>query len=220
MGTGRLISIIILLSLTIFQACKDDKRYHDESGQYPLASPASFEAEILAYQQEMNTLFVNPETSPLPDRHRADFKGLDFFKPDSSYRVKATLQRTPEASPFGMPTTTKRVAMERVYGIISFRLAGKEHRLELYESTEDEHREFLFLPFLDKTNGEETYAGGRYLEVPIPWGDTLIIDFNRAYNPYCVYNPKYSCPIVPGVNTLDVAIKAGIKDFKKESPTD
>ena len=80
---------------------------------------------------------------------------------------------------------------------------------------EDGFKDYLFLPFMDDTNGEQTYAGGRYIDLRIPEGNTLKIDFNKAYNPYCAYNEKYSCPIVPRENYLDVAVKAGVKVFKK-----
>jgi uncharacterized protein (DUF1684 family) len=71
----------------------------------------------------------------------------------------------------------------------------------------------LFLPFLDNTNGDTTYGGGRYIDLRIPEGDTIEIDFNKAYNPYCAYNSRYSCPIVPRENYLDTNIEAGVKKF-------
>ena len=79
---------------------------------------------------------------------------------------------------------------------------------------DEEFVDYLFLPFTDLTNGEATYAGGRYIDLAIPDGDTLIIDFNKSYNPYCAYNKKYSCPIVPKVNHLEIDINAGVKAFK------
>jgi uncharacterized protein (DUF1684 family) len=80
---------------------------------------------------------------------------------------------------------------------------------------ESDYRDYLFLPFIDQTNGEETYGGGRYVDLRIPEGDTLIIDFNKAYNPYCAYNKKYSCPLVPAVNELKTSVTAGVKAFRK-----
>jgi uncharacterized protein (DUF1684 family) len=71
----------------------------------------------------------------------------------------------------------------------------------------------LFLPFSDLTCGKESYIGGRYIDLKIPTSDTILIDFNTAYNPYCAYNHKYSCPIVPLENDLPVAINAGVKKF-------
>ncbi|NAS11188.1 DUF1684 domain-containing protein [Flavobacteriaceae bacterium R33] len=173
--------------------------------------------EILDFQRNLDAEFKDPDSSPLADRHRKDFEGLDFFKPDTSYRVVASLKRTPDAVPFLMPTNTDRKSEEVVYGIALFYLKGEWHELEIYQTRElmqeEGYEDYLFLPFLDLTNGKETYAGGRYLDLRIPQGDSLIIDFNRAYNPYCAYNPKYSCPIVPRVNALNIPVTAGVKAF-------
>ncbi len=197
--------------------CKE-KRYHDEQDQNQLQTGTEALADIIKFQKKMNGEFRDPETSPLPDRYRKDFTGLDFFSPDTTYRVMAKFTRTPEALPFLMPTTTERQSEEVVYGVLEFMLNGRSHKLEVYQNQElkqqEQYRDYLFLPFADLTNGEETYGGGRYLDLSIPEGDSILIDFNKAYNPYCAYNPKYSCPLVPKQNRLDIAIKAGVKTFK------
>lgn len=213
-----LLSLLFFSFFLLFTACRDGKKYHDEiPADYNLQGEG-YRQEALAFQQAMNETFRDPETSPLPDRYRKDFEGLDFFEPDSLYHVKAKIIRTPEAQPFLMPTTTSRQAREIRYGIAYFSLKGEEYKLELYRSMEppkdSSSKEQLFLPFLDNTNGDSTYEGGRYLDLDIPEGDSLIIDFNKAYNPYCTYNKKYSCPIVPRVNYLDTEIKAGVKAFR------
>jgi uncharacterized protein (DUF1684 family) len=175
--------------------------------------------DILNFQSKLNDEFKNPETSPLPDRYRKEFESLDFFQPDTSYVVRAKFVLTPEALPFLMPTTTDRKSEEVVYGIAHFKLNGKEHQLEIYQNRklmlDEEFKDYLFLPFSDHTNGKESYAGGRYIDLSIPKTDSIVIDFNKAYNPYCTYNKKFSCPIVPSVNALDISILAGVKDFKK-----
>lgn len=209
---------LVGIILTLMIACKSDKKYHSSVVN---ATQMESEAirEILKFQQDMNAAFKNPETSPLPDRYRKDFEGLDFFAPDTGYIVKASLERTPDAVPFVMHTTTDEKRTEVVYGIAHFQLNGAKHSLEIYQSFNagfmgQLNRDILFLPFLDDTNGVETYGGGRYIDLTIPKGDTIEIDFNRAYNPYCVYNKKYSCPLVPRQNHLNTTITAGVKDFK------
>lgn len=199
--------------------CGDGKKYHDK--QSPATQNVSPKVQrILDYQQERNEEFKNPEVSPLPDRYRAKFESLDFFEPDTTYIVSAYLERTPDSEPIFLPTTTDRKSKERLYGIAHFTLNGKEHQLEIYQSLDlidqEDYEDYLFLPFLDETNGEETYGGGRYIDLRIPNGDTLVIDFNRAYNPYCVYNKKYSCPLVPRQNYLETKVMAGVKDFNKK----
>ena len=210
------------LILAILSSCKDGKRYHDEGRTSAINLRSDALADILLFQKELNAQFRDPETSPLPDRFRKDFESLDFFEPDTNYRVLAFLERTPEALPFLMPTTTERKSTERVFGIAHFRIKQREFRLEIYQNldlmTEQEYETYLFLPFTDATNGKSTYTGGRYLDLEIPEGDSLLIDFNKAYNPYCVYNKKYSCPLVPEVNQLAIEIRAGVKMFEKKEP--
>ncbi len=208
----------VLCAIAVLVSCKDAKRYHDRQQSRSTNAETSAIAEILRYQEEMNAGLKDPETSPLPDKRRKDFTGLEFFKPDTNFRVWARLVRTPGSQPFLMPTTTSRKSRERVYGVANFRIGAAEYQLEVYQNLdlleEGGYEDYLFLPFTDNTNGEQTYAGGRYIDLEIPEGDSLLIDFNQSYNPYCVYNKKYSCPIVPGVNHLDTEIRAGVKDFK------
>ena len=171
------------------------------------------------FQKEMNAEYKDASTSPLKDKDRRDFKGLEFFKVDSSYVVKAKFKRTPEEAPFEMKTTTDRLPIYVKYGVVTFSLKGKEYQLNIYQNRDLKKKEgyvdYLFLPFLDDTNGEESYGGGRYIDLRIPEGDELTIDFNKAYNPYCAYNEKYSCPIVPRENYLETKVEAGVKVFKK-----
>jgi hypothetical protein len=117
-----------------------------------------------------------------------------------------------------MKTTTERLAKERVFGVLSFIINNKPFVLNVYQSEfasdSDADADYLFLPFLDDSNGETTYGGGRYIDLYIPNGDTLVVDFNKAYNPYCAYNDKYSCPIVPRENYLPLKVMAGVKRFE------
>lgn len=208
---------LMIACLILCLSCKQGKKFHDEIEKQSYDTKTATMADILNFQKELNAEFKNPETSPLADKYRKNFEGLSFFPPDTSYVVKAKLIRKPDAVPFFMPTTTDRTSEEVVYGIAHFRLNGKEHQLEIYQNKElmqqAEYRDYLFLPFTDHTNGEETYMGGRYLDLSIPSGDTIVLNFNKAYNPYCTYNKKYSCPLVPSVNALNIKVMAGVMAF-------
>jgi uncharacterized protein (DUF1684 family) len=171
------------------------------------------------FQRKLNAEFKDVTKSPLKDKDRKDFRGLDFFKFDSVYVVTATLKRTPDLKWFKMKTTTSRVSNERVFGVLSFELKGETYELNVYQGEDlmkkKGFEDYLFLPFLDDTNGDTTYGGGRYIDLRIPEGDTIVIDFNKAYNPSCAYNEKYSCPIVPRVNYISTEVKAGVNAFEK-----
>lgn len=171
------------------------------------------------YQRQMNADFKDAAKSPLTDRDRKVFRSLDFFKFDSIYIVNADFKRTPNETPFKMKTTTDREVDYIKYGEATFTIKDKLLKLNVYQDLEMAidvgQEEALFLPFMDNTNGVESYKGGRYIEVKLPKDDKIFIDFNKAYNPYCAYNKKYSCPIVPSENILYVRIEAGVKKYTK-----
>ncbi len=196
--------LLILLFLVTILSCAQEKK------------PVKGETE---FQKELNAEYKDATTSPLKDKDRKVFEGLEFFKFDSTYVVKAKLERTPNSKWFNMKTTTSRVSKERVYGILYFELKGEQYHLNIYQGKDlmqkQGYEDYLFLPFLDETNGLESYGGGRYIDARIPEGDTMTIDFNKAYNPYCAYNDKYSCPIVPRKNYLKTRVEAGVKAFAK-----
>jgi uncharacterized protein (DUF1684 family) len=173
---------------------------------------------ISEFQKQQNSFFKDASKSPLKPKDLKVFEGLEFFPIDSLFVVEAQLFRTPDSSFFEMKTTTERITKERVFGILSFMINKKTYTLNVYQgapdSNSDPESDYLFLPFLDATNGTETYGGGRYIDLTIPKFNQLTIDFNKSYNPYCAYNEKYSCPIVPRENYLPLKINAGIKRFK------
>ncbi|MBT8280979.1 MAG: DUF1684 domain-containing protein [Muriicola sp.] len=209
--------VIILSPILLFVACGDGKKYHDQVSDKAVPSESKL-ASIMEFQNSLNEEFSDPEISPLPDRFRKDFQGLEFFEPDTLYSVKAKFVRTPDAIPFMMPTNTDRLSEEVVYGLVTFELKGVQYQLEVYQNeelkTEEGYEDYLFLPFTDETNGKFTYEGGRYIDLTIPEEDTLLIDFNKAYNPYCAYNKKFSCPLVPSQNHIGTQVLAGVKAFK------
>jgi uncharacterized protein (DUF1684 family) len=187
-------------------------------GQYD-SIYTSHRAEIAAWQAALNADYADSAHSPLKEADRLAFESLDFFPIDSTYRVVATFKRAKKAKPFKMKTTTNRRPVYESYGTASFILHGKKVVLHIYQNhrlrTIPIYKDHLFLPFTDLSNGVESYGGGRFLDLKIPDADTIIIDFNKAYNPYCLYNEKYSCPVPPKENHVDVAVKAGVKIWDK-----
>tara|TARA_B110000091_G_scaffold202565_1_gene235217 strand:- start:1774 stop:2388 length:615 start_codon:yes stop_codon:yes gene_type:complete len=174
------------------------------------------------YQQKLNESYKDGSKSPLKKKDLKNFKGLDFYPVDASFIVTATLTKTKNAATFEMATTTDRKPLYKEYGVVAFILKGIECSLTIYQSQDDardeKYKDTLFLPFTDYSSGNESYGGGRYMDVLTtdekPDG-TIILNFNNTYNPYCAYNEMYSCPLTPRKNHLAVVVKAGIKIFKK-----
>jgi len=197
---------LVIVLFAVFASCSSSKMVVDK----PLTE----------WQISENKRFENPDTSPLTPEDREEFKGLDFFPYNETFVVRASLERTPDAPIFEMVTTTDRRPKYRQYGILKFQLKGQSLQLNVYQSQDMSDnpifRKLLFLPFYDATTGQSTYGGGRYINMTIPEGDEITINFNEAYNPYCAYRDGFSCPITPVENNLEtIAIEAGTKDFYK-----
>ena len=184
-----------------------------------VSQPNVYDNLIQKHRDELHHEFLDTAETPLTEEGLKIFEGLDYFKIDSLYRVSASLVRTPDEKIFEMQTSTDRLPKYLKYGLAEFTINGKKLKLNVYQNVKlannEEYKDYLFIPFRDFTSGETTYGGGRYIETEIPNGDILIIDFNKAFNPYCAYNHKYSCPIPPLENTLKIAIKAGERSYSK-----
>jgi uncharacterized protein (DUF1684 family) len=171
--------------------------------------------EIKQFQDELNEQYRNADKSPLDPKDRKRFKKHDFYKVDLKYRVVAKLDRNVSQEILQMKTSTARMAKYKKYAVATFQLEGQAYSLTLYQSLDlarsPDYKDYLFLPFLDKTSGEESYGAGRYIDLRTTDADEIVIDFNKAYNPYCAYSNRYSCPRVPDENNLGVAIRAGIR---------
>ena len=157
-----------------------------------------------------------------PLTEEGDLAYVQFYAPDSTYRITASVERIPNAQPFEMPTYNGKTRPHVAYALLSFKINGKPQQLTLYRNLNairlPQFRDYLFLPFKDATSGTETYGGGRYLDLRV--GDIqngqVTLDFNKAYNPYCAFVEGYPCPIPPKNNVLAVPIKAGEQTFNKD----
>ena len=179
---------------------------------------SAYEKEIKAFQDEMNAEFADSLTSPLTEEDRKDFHGLDFYPVDEKYRVTASFERLSDTQKVILTTTTDRKPEYIKYAKVSFSLDGKDFELYVFQSVrlkaDERYKNYLFLPFKDLTCGKTSYGGGRYVDLEIPRGDSIVIDFNKAYNPYCAYNHRYSCVIPPPENFMDIPVYAGVKAFE------
>lgn len=148
-------------------------------------------------------------------------KNMQFYPVNKAYRVTGKFTPATSSVWISFKTSGNQNQVYRVYGTVSFQLASKTYKLNLYQSQDllsnPQYKNYLFLPFTDSTSGIETYDGGRYLDFSITdiQNNQVVLDFNKAYNPYCAYvSGVYNCPIPPKENALAVAIKAGEQNFK------
>lgn len=173
--------------------------------------------QIQHFRDSVDKYFLSSNHSPLDSAEKVSFKGLLYFPADTAYRIPCKLKKKLWHPVFLMKTTTDRLPEYRTYGDITFELNGKKQQLRLYQnvalSKKEGFADYLFCPFKDLTNGFETYGGGRYLDFRMKdfSNGRGLIDFNYAYNPYCAYNHKYSCPVPPKANHLKEQINAGVK---------
>jgi uncharacterized protein (DUF1684 family) len=167
------------------------------------------------YRSELNAQYKDSLYSPLKKEAREKFTAFPFYDIDTNYYVVATIEQSKTSKMFRMKTSTDRKPKYRVFGTVTFTIKDTVYKLNVYQNLgllkNPEYEDYLFLPFNDYTNGNETYGGGRYLDVRIPEGNTMVLDFNKAYNPYCAYTYGYSCPVPPRENSLETEINAGIK---------
>jgi uncharacterized protein len=182
------------------------------------ATAQTYQESIIKHRQGYKDDFLKEERSPVK---LGDIQYLDFFEIDSTFRVKCTFTKTNSQSTFTIPTVDGKQNEYFKYGILSFEIKGEKLQLNVYQSLGlmriPKYKNYLFIPFKDVTSGKETYGGGRYLDIETTdiQGDVVILDFNKAYNPYCAFGNGFSCPIPPKENHLKARIEAGEKNFKK-----
>ena len=193
------LNLLSILFILFFQSTNAQKKTYWDS--------------IIAYQQN----YINTHEVVAKD----DRKYIHFHDIDESYRITASLKRIKDTKGFEMNTSSGVKKRYFIYGLLTFRLRDSLLHLYVYQSEalmqQKKYKEYLFVPFGDATSGFESYGGGRYLEFYISdiKDAHLVLDFNKAYNPYCAYSAGYNCPIPPKENLLTVPIASGEKNYGK-----
>ncbi len=164
--------------------------------------------ELEAFRAEKNRFFGNNPQSPLTREQKKNFQGLNYFPEKKDLRFEVTVDEFHLKESFEMQTSTGDVQIYEKFGKFRFMVDGAQAELTIYQSQNG-----FFLPFVDSLAALETYPAGRYLEPESLSGGRFMVDFNLAYNPYCAYNERWSCPITPAENRLKVAVRAGEKLF-------
>ncbi|WP_207586452.1 DUF1684 domain-containing protein [Halomontanus rarus] len=175
--------------------------------------------ELESKRREKDEFFADHPQSPIPPEEREEFDGLEYFEPNPDYRVSATVEVHDDPEPVSMETTADREMRYLRVATLRFslepdgdELASGEFELAAYQQ-EGTREGALFVPFRDKTTGQQTYRGGRYMELEadrsLETGDEIGLDFNLAYTPFCAYSETFDCPLPPEENWLEVVIPAG-----------
>jgi uncharacterized protein (DUF1684 family) len=172
------------------------------------------EQKLKIFREKKDRFFKEDTQSPLKESDRKKFKGLIYYPIDLKYSMIGSIEKYPtEPKPiYILLPTNKEMGRKYVkYGRFKYKWEGKEYILQIYRPLGGGE---LFLPFKDKTSETETYPKGRYLYIESMLGGKVLIDFNRAYNPFCQFNEKYTCPFAPEENWIDIAIRSGEKRFR------
>ncbi|ELY90576.1 hypothetical protein C483_10966 [Natrialba hulunbeirensis JCM 10989] len=175
--------------------------------------------ELEKKRAEKNEFFASHPQSPVPPEERDEFEALEYFDPNPEYRVTASAAVHDDPEVVLMDTTTGREMRYLRVATLEFDLERADEELENVSTSlaayqlESPNQEPYFIPFRDKTTGQQSYEGGRYMELAadrdLETGDELVVDFNLAYTPFCAFSETYDCPLPPKENWLDVTIPAG-----------
>ncbi len=175
------------------------------------AETEAWEIDLVEWRIEKNEVFMDPVRTPLPDSLQVGFEGLDYYFPEASWRYRVPLRAAAPDDTLHLELGDGGQVPYVIRGTVRFRHAGEDLELAVLgpaQGPEDQ----LWLPFHDPTNGETTYPGGRYLDLELESDGTVELDFNKAYNPYCAYDPeRWNCTLPPPRNTLTVPVEAGEK---------
>ena len=174
------------------------------------SGPSGYEQEVMQ-ERVQRDMQMREDESVLPPGRRSAFRGLDYYPVDTTYRYVVPLQRRSSPDTVWIPQSTGDLSPQLRVGRVPVPFAEGRQELVVFRGTSDDPRGRLWIPFADATNADSTYEAGRYVDLTRTDGDSVIVDFNRTYNPTCAYNPDFACPLPPSENRLDRPVRAGEK---------
>ncbi|MCH7399835.1 DUF1684 domain-containing protein [Belliella sp. DSM 107340] len=183
---------------------------------YTLTSSDDPEAYLERVESERDKQFKflkYNEDSPLSKEQKTELGNLSFYEIDPAYKVRAKMVAVEDRKVMELPMTDGTVEKYIKHSYLEFDLKGSPQKLLLLQSLKEVDKRNFFLAFADATSSVDTYGGGRYLNLRQDGKNSISIDFNLAYNPYCAYNPDFACPLPPKENLMEIAIEAGEKDY-------
>lgn len=189
------ISIVAVSLYFVLFKGEDNKKYVDR---------------ILEERKKTEKFFKNSNDSPFKEK---EFNGLNYFPPDISFKTNAVIEKLEKPDTVLLKTFNKKEVVYLKFAIAKMKLKGEKINLILFRELNNKNKNNVFLLFNDKTNGNQTYSGGRYIDLNFKNSKRIEVDFNKAYNPYCEYDIKYTCPIPPKENKIQIKILAGEKKY-------
>ncbi len=191
-----LLTTIVAISLYFFVFQEEDSK--------------KYVNRILEERKETEKFFKNSNDSPFKGKK---YNGLNYFQPDISFKTTAVIKKLEKVDSVLLKTFDNKEVVYLKFAVAKMKLKGERIDLILFKEINNKNKNNVFLLFNDKTNGNQTYSGGRYIDLNFKNSKRIEIDFNKAYNPYCEYDIKYTCPIPPKENNISIKILAGEKKY-------
>lgn len=219
MNSARYFAAIVstIAVMILFGGCKKEP-----ANRWTGADSLRIVNESLQYRRDVENFFRNHPSSPFNTEPRIPFEGLQWYPPDANLYFLLKLQRYENPETVIIIGTKNEERTQLRYGFFRISIGGQDLDLNVYKFTEEDIRQHptlegnLSVWFTDSTTGYETYGVGRYVEIEPEAADPdhlYVINFNNAHNPYCAYNPNYSCAIPTKDDHLPVAIRAGEMNY-------
>jgi len=174
-----------------------------------------YEKRSIDYRNHLSEEYKSGDNSPLSGMDKINFRALKFFDFNPEFVIEARFEALDNTQKVRLNTSKSLIQTYTKYGYLHFDYKGKEYQLLVLQSEnlkdDPEYFNYLSVYFTDETNGKGSYKMGRYMELRAPLEDTVVLNFNNTYNPYCAYSDRYACPVPPKENNLPFAIDAGVK---------
>ncbi len=207
----RSLAVFLFTAALLLGACGQKEKASDQGMDADTSDV--YTLEVRKDRLEKDRYLLTSESTPLKASDMEFFKGLAYYPVEKSFVFETVLRRLPALREVTIATSKDKPRIMLHIGALPFTFEGKEYALQVYAPKDTSEGNYWFVPFTDATSGGETYGGGRYIDIDDVSSDSLFLDFNYAYNPYCAYNERFDCPIPPPENALPIAIRAGERDY-------
>ncbi len=207
----RSLAVFLFATLLLLASCGQPEKKDDAAASAD--SSDVYTLEVRKDRLEKDKYLLTAPNTPIKASDMELFAGLSYYPVDKSFVFETVLRRLPVPEEVTIATSKDRPRIMLHLGALPFMVGAQQCELQVYAPKDTSDGNYWFVPFIDPTNGEETYGGGRYIDIDDIASDTVFLDFNYAYNPYCAYNERYDCPIPPVENVLPVPIRAGERNY-------